>query len=109
MWLLTSVIWYLFPSDENDENSKTGKDEQHTKVIMGKIWQALLNSFDTRNLTTKAVYTLKNLFLSDNANTFLVKNRLSQDKTKFPYPAIFPLWFSHPIPIKIGNPAPAGY
>ena len=22
----TSVIWYLFPSDENDENSKTGKD-----------------------------------------------------------------------------------
>ena len=26
-----------FPSDENDENSKTGKDEQHKKVIMGKI------------------------------------------------------------------------
>ena len=103
------MIWYLFQNDKNDENSKTGKDEQHTKVIMGKISQALLNSFDTRNLTTKAVYTLKNLFLSDNANTFLVKNRLSQGKTKFPYPAIFPLRFSHPIPIKIGNPAPAGY
>ena len=24
-------------SDKNDENSKTGKDEQYTKVIMGKI------------------------------------------------------------------------
>ena len=32
------MIWYLFPSDEN-ENCKTGKDEQHTKVI---IWQASL-------------------------------------------------------------------
>ena len=103
------MIWYIFRNDENDENSNTGKGEQHTKVIMGKIWQALLNSFDTRDLTTKAVYTLKNHFLSDNANKFLVKNRLSQNKTKFPYPAIFPLRFSHPIPIKIGNPAPAGY
>ena len=103
------MIWYLFRNDENDENSYTGKGEQHTKVIMGKIWQASLNSFDTRDLTTKAVYTLKNHFLSDNANKSLVKNRLSQDKTKFPYPAIFPLRFSHPIPIKIGNPAPAGY
>ena len=28
--LVTSVIWFLFPSDKNDENSKTGKDEQHT-------------------------------------------------------------------------------
>ena len=106
---LGDLIWYLFPNDENDENSKTGKDEQHTKVIVGKIWQALLNSFDTSSLITKAVYTLKNHFLSDNANTFLLKNRLSQDKTKFPYPAIFPLRFSHPIPIKKGNPAPAGY
>ena len=41
-WLLTSVIWFLFPSDKNDKNSKTGKDEQYTKVIMGKIWHASL-------------------------------------------------------------------
>ena len=75
-WLLTSVICYLFPSDENDENSKTGKDEQHTKVIMGKIWQTLL-SFDTRSLTTKTVYTLKNHFLSVNGNKFLVKTKLN--------------------------------
>ena len=38
-WLQTSLIWCFFPNDESDENSKTGKDEQHTKVI---IWQALL-------------------------------------------------------------------
>ena len=41
-WLLTSVIWFLFPSDKNGENYKTGKDEQYTKVIMDKIWQASL-------------------------------------------------------------------
>ena len=38
MWLLASVIWYLFPSDKNDENSETGKDKQH----MGKMWEASL-------------------------------------------------------------------
>ena len=58
-WLLTSVIWYLFPGDENDENSKTGKDEKHTV----KIWQALL-SFDTRSFTTKAVYTKEHFSFS---------------------------------------------
>ena len=72
------MIWYIFRNDENDENSNTGKGEQHTKVIMGKIWQALLNSFDTRDLTTKAVYTLKNHFLSDNANKLI----FSQEQTE---------------------------
>ena len=38
-WLQTSLIWCFFPNDGSDENSKTGKDEQHTKVI---IWQASL-------------------------------------------------------------------
>ena len=42
---LSDLIWYLFPNDENDENSKTGKDEQHTKVIVGKIWLKNFKNF----------------------------------------------------------------
>ena len=34
---VTSNLSDLIPLSENNENSKTGKDEQHKKVIMGKI------------------------------------------------------------------------
>ena len=40
---------------------------------------------------------------------FLSVKRCGQDKTKFPYPATFPLRFPYPKVIKIGNPAPARY
>ena len=44
-----------FLSDENDENSKTGKDEWHTKVHKsdnGQNLTGITQAFDTQSLTT---------------------------------------------------------
>ena len=66
---------------------------------MGKFDKASLSLMSFLNM--KGGLHAKELFLS-------VK-RCGQDKTKFPYPATFPLRFPHPKLIKIGNPAPARY
>ena len=113
-WLLTSVIWFLFPSDKNDENSKTGKDQQYTKVIMDKIDR--LHFFVTHSLTTKAVHTKDPVF-SVNADKFLVKTKLNSRIPLFPltFPASHPhknrksrsrwlLKFPHPAPVFSSHP-----
>ena len=84
------MIWYLFPSDENDENSKTGKDDQHTVSDNGQNLIGF-SSFDTHSLATKAVYTLKNHFFWVNGNKFLVKTKLnSRIPLFFPYDSRIP-------------------
>ena len=93
-WLLTSVIWYLFPSDENDENSKTGKDEQHKKVIMvimGNIWQASLPLTLIAWLQRRYTHLRTFFFFSVNGNEFFVKTKLnSRIPLFFPYDSRIP-------------------
>ena len=90
MGVPTSEIWTL---------TKTMKIEILEK---GDKLHFLLDTHSCHTLTSKADCTI----LMQKSH-FCQSTRCGQDKTKFKYPATFPLRFPHRKLIKIGNPAPA--